>query len=260
MLLNYHGREFIDHPELSTAEKAYVWLFGVPVSGMRIRLRRILPAIQGDFKSIIDLGCGKGVFTFELARRYPNASVVGIDLDEAQIEINNKIARKQGIKNLRFEVRDILNHGYEQCFDLAVSVDNLEHIENDVEAIKKIRSALRPGGTFVCHVPALKRIWLFRKIGMNFDVPGHVRPGYEQGEISKKLETAGFQLDRVSQTYGYLETISTTVSYLITGAAQRNKVLYALAFPLLNFVAWLGRKQDPSGKGAGVLSLCTNPS
>ncbi|MCB0403608.1 MAG: class I SAM-dependent methyltransferase [Bdellovibrionales bacterium] len=260
MLLNYHGREFIDHPELSLPEKVYVWLFGVPVSGMRIRLRRILPAIKGDFKSIIDLGCGKGVFTFELARRYPHASVVGIDLDEAQIHINNQIAKKQGIKNLRFEVRDILNHGYDHCFDLAVSVDNLEHIEDDVEAIRKIRSALRPGGTFVCHVPTLKRIWIFRKIGTNVDVPGHVRPGYNQDDISRKLQVAGFKLDSVSQTYGYLETVSNNLSYLITGAAQKNKFLYALAFPILNFIAWLGRRQDPAGRGAGVLSLCTNPS
>lgn len=259
MLLNYHGREFVDHPELSRAERLYVWLFGVPVSGMRIRLRRILPSIRGNFNSIIDLGCGKGVFTFELARRYPKAEVVGIDLDETQIAINNRIAKKRGITNLRFEVRDILNHGYEACFDLAVSVDNLEHIQDDVEAIRKIRSALKPGGRFVCHVPALNRIWLFRKLGQNFDVPGHVRPGYARNEILEKLQQGGFSLEASNETYGYLETISNNLSYLITGAAQRNKILYAFAFPILNLIAWLGRKQNPKNRGAGILTLSTNP-
>ena len=116
---------------------------------------------------------------------------------------------------------------------------------------------LRPGGKLVCHVPALKRIWLFRKIETNFDVEGHVRPGYEMNELKDKLIKGGFSINTLKPTYGYLETITNNISYLITGASQKNAWFYAFIFPFLNIVAWMGRKQVPTQEGAGLLSVAT---
>jgi SAM-dependent methyltransferase len=254
-LLNHFGPEFVDHPELNALHKLYISLFGIPISGLRIRLRRILPEISGDFRSIIDLGCGKGIFTMELARRYPNATVLGIDTDAKQVEINTAIAKKRGLTNVKFAVQDILTMPYENQFDLALSVDNLEHIQDDVDALRRISRSLTKGGTLVCHVPAYERIWLFRKLSTNFDVEGHVRPGYRTPEFKEKILSAGFKISTLKPTYGYLETISNNISYLITGASQKNAAIYAVIFPLLNFIAWLGRRQDPKDRGAGVLAL-----
>jgi SAM-dependent methyltransferase len=226
---------------------------------LRIRLRRILPAIRGDYRSIVDLGCGKGIFTFELAKRYPLARVLGVDLDEEQILINRGIAQRRGIGNVEFQVQDILGMPFDEAFDLALSVDNLEHIEDDDGALRRILRALRPGGTLVCHVPAYERTWLLRGRSVNFAVPGHVRPGYRRDELARKLGDAGFAVESVAHTYGYLETVTNNFSYLITGAEQRNKGIYALAFPVLNAVAWLGRNQDPGEKGAGIIARATRP-
>jgi SAM-dependent methyltransferase len=259
ILPRYRGLEFADDPRMSPLIKAYVRLFGVPISGLRIRLRRILPAIRGDYQSIIDLGCGKGIFTFELAKRYPRARVVGVDLDEEQIRINRAIAEKRGIRNIEFQLGDILKMSFENEFDLALSVDNLEHIEDDVGALQIVRRALKPGGALVCHVPAYERIWLMRGTAVNFNVPGHVRPGYRRDELREKLTRAGFTVESVGHTYGYLETVTNNLSYLITGAAQKNKGIYAFAFPLLNAVAWLGRNQDPGERGAGVIAQAVKP-
>ena len=79
-------------------------------------------------------------------------------------------------------------------------------------------------------------------------------------ELKEKLEKGGFEIESISETYGYLETVSNNLSYLITKANQENEMLYALAFPLLNMTAWLGRNQQPKGKGAGVLALARRPS
>jgi cyclopropane fatty-acyl-phospholipid synthase-like methyltransferase len=254
-MFQHLGKPFLDDPRLGRLQKIYIKIFGIPISGLRIRLRRILPKLDGNYSCILDAGCGKGIFSFELAKKFPNATVIGIDNDEKQVEINKKIAEKNGFKNLFFEVKDLLQLDYEAKFDMVLSVDNLEHIENDVEVLKRIKKALKPNGIFYCHVPALKRIWVFKSVNQNFDVPGHVRPGYESEELKKKMETAGFSVSKVNETYGYLETVANNLSYLITGADQKNRAVYALTFPWLNLLAWLGRKQDPKGKGAGVFAV-----
>lgn len=252
-LVKHRGLDFLRDPRLNSFHRLYIRIFGIPISGLRIRLRRVLPAIQGDYRAILDAGCGKGIFSFELARRYPNARVVGVDTDSEQVRINNGIADESGLKNLSFGLRDILELSEESCFDLVVCVDNLEHIENDALALRNLHRALRSGGTLVCHVPAFERTWVFRGRSTNFDVPGHVRPGYRAQEIADKVLAAGFEEVQVRGTFGYLETVANNLSYLVTGASQKNAMVYALVFPLLNLLAWLGRFQPAGDSGAGVL-------
>jgi len=208
----------------------------------------------------MDLGCGRGIFSFELAKQFPGSEVLGVDIATRQVAINNAIATKRRLHNLRFEEQDLFKIDYKERFDLVLSVDNLEHVEDDVAALRKIHQALKPGGTLVCHVPAYERTWLFWGRSVNFDVPGHVRPGYRAEELQQKLQKAGFVLDWMKPTYGYLETLSNNISYLITGADQKHVAVYALVFPILNFLAWLGRHQDPGPQGAGLLARAVKPA
>ncbi|MBI4405590.1 MAG: class I SAM-dependent methyltransferase [Deltaproteobacteria bacterium] len=257
MIANFPGKELLLDPGLNRFHKLYIAVFGVPISGLRIRLRRILPAISGKYERILDLGCGRGIFTFELARRFPNAQVIGIDIDKKQIDINNEIAQQIGLKNVTFRVQDILTMEYKNAFDLILSVDNLEHISEDSEVLRKIDEALIFGGSFVCHVPAYERIWLLWGKSKNFDVEGHVRPGYHIEQLKKLIEEAGLHIKSINPTYGYLETVSNNISYLITGARQRNALLYAFAFPMLNAMAWMGRNAKPGVRGAGILTIAS---
>lgn len=248
---------FLEDPRLTGFQKLYIQIFGIPISGLRIRLRRILPQISGEFTSILDLGCGKGLFTFALSQKFPQAKVIGVDIDKEQIEANQAIAQKHQIKNIEFKVEDILKMEFKDKFDLILSVDNLEHIEDDELVLRKIHAALKPGGRFYCHVPAYHRIWIFNKMSENFDVPGHVRPGYKKENFLEKFKKSGFRIQKFGMTYGYLETVSNNISYLVTGAAQKNALFYAFVFPILNFVAWLGRKQDPKDRGAALFAVAS---
>ncbi len=129
------GYEYFYSPDLSWLERAYCRIFGVPIHGMRVRLRRILPHLQGDFSKILDAGCGKGIFSFEISRRFPHAQVWGVDLDSTLIEKNQHIASRVRRKNLSFLVADICHLPWKDFFSLIVCVDNLEHIENDEKAL-----------------------------------------------------------------------------------------------------------------------------
>jgi SAM-dependent methyltransferase len=222
-------------------------------------LRRVLPATDGRYDEILDAGCGQGVFSFELAKRHPEAQVLGIDMEPTLVARDNAVARRAGLSNCRFQVADVTQIEFEGRFDLVVSVDNLEHVEDDVTAMRALLRALKPGGQLVVHVPGYERRWLMFGRRVNFDVPGHVRPGYRSEELVRKLQDAGFEIQSSGYTYGMIETFTNNVSYLITGADQKRKGLYALVFPFLLALSYVGKSSKPNW-GAGVLARARRPA
>jgi SAM-dependent methyltransferase len=255
----FPGSELSLDPSRSRFERLYARLLGAPANGLRIRLRRVLPATRGSYAKILDAGCGNGVFTFELAKAHPEAEVIGIDSEPDLVARANTIAERAGLENCRVEKGDVTRLEFESEFDLVLSVDNLEHVEDDVTAMRGLLRALRPGGRLVVHVPGYERRWILFGRRVNFDVPGHVRPGYRAEEIADRLRQAGFVVEDQHYTYGALETLTNNVSYLISGADQRNKALYALVFPVLLAASWFGRFSRPSW-GAGVLAVARRPT
>jgi 2-polyprenyl-3-methyl-5-hydroxy-6-metoxy-1,4-benzoquinol methylase len=245
--------------ERSKFERLYARVLGAPANGLRIRLRRVLPATDGHYNEILDAGCGQGVFSFELAKRHPEAEVLGLDMEPVLVARANAIARRAGLKNCTFETADVTGLEFEGRFDLVVSVDNLEHVEDDVTAMRALLRALRPGGTLVVHTPGYERRWLMFGRRVNFDVPGHVRPGYRADDLVRKLKDAGFEVQSYGYTYGLLETFTNNISYLITGADQQRKGLYALVFPFLLALSWFGKFSRPRW-GAGVLARARRPA
>ena len=239
---------------LSGLERCYVRLFGAPISGLKIRCRRILPSIPGGLSDILDVGCGTGVFTMEIAKRFPAARVVGIDNVSALTEKCKSIAHRSGLSNCTFLTMDALRMSFQKQFDLVLCIDNLEHIEDDLAVLKGIHDSLKEQGAAIIHVPNYLRRWFFTGWRVNFDVAGHVRPGYPWSELMDKLKATGFVIERASYTYGLLENLTNNISYLITRAERRNKHLYALLFPLLDSIAFLGRNSRPK-MGAGILAI-----
>ena len=75
------GREQRYHPGRAALESAYIYIFGMPIVGLRIRARNIFSLIPVDrqYRRILDAGSGPGVFAFELGRRFPQASVLAVD-------------------------------------------------------------------------------------------------------------------------------------------------------------------------------------
>lgn len=241
-------------PELSKAEKLYVSIFGAPINGLRIRARRVLPLVTKKYKNIMDAGCGPGVFSFESAQKLPSSHITGVDIDEHQLALNKAIAKQINISNCSFEYQDLCKMDIRNRFDLLISVDNLEHIDNDVDVLKRFYNALIKDGEIIIHVPGYYRRWYFFGWEVNFEVEGHFRPGYTKEQIVGKVESVGFKILDSYYTYGWLETITNNISYWITGAQLKNKFLYAAVFPVLNLFSYFGRNSKPK-KGAGVLII-----
>ncbi len=255
---NPAGYELFFDPRLSALERWYCRLFGVPIIGLRIRLRTLARILPSGANQILDAGCGRGVISRYLAKHYPHAQVTAIDLDTKAQEVNHLIAKRNDISNCHFKVADLNTFGQPKTFDLVVSVDNLEHIKDDQAVIGRLFEALSPGGRLVVHVPHYYRRWPVFKWRVNFDVPGHFRPGYHLPQLTERLERAGFVIERCGYSYGFMENLANNISYWITGAREQNKILYALLFPLLNSLAWLGRSGHPR-MGAGVWAIAQRP-
>jgi hypothetical protein len=131
-------------------------------------------------------------------------------------------------------------------------VDILEHIQNDLAALRALYNAVKQGGVAVLHVPALYRRYPVWKKCLNFDVETHVRNGYELEEFRDKVRQVGFLIRQSGFTYGFWETLANNLSYMITYARRDNKIFYSLMFPLLNIVSWLGARARPKQLGAGI--------
>ena len=212
------GKEQIHHPGYSRLEKAYIAVFGVPIVGLRIRARNVFSLIPRNrhYERILDAGSGTGVFSFELGRRFPEARVVGVDFQKEAVEACICIAEKTGAMNVEFRQEQIENLRERHTFDLVLCVDILEHIEDDMRALKGLFKVVAPGGVLVLHVPALYRRYPVWKKSLNFEVESHVRVGYRPKEIREKVRQAGFLICESGFTYGFWETLTNNISLAVS--------------------------------------------
>jgi trans-aconitate 2-methyltransferase len=95
---------------------------------------------------ILDVGCGDGKITAEIAARVPRGSVVGVDPSQDMISFAQSRYGQATPDNLRFQVADARSLPFQSEFDLVVSFNALHWIPDQNAALSAIRSALISGG------------------------------------------------------------------------------------------------------------------
>lgn len=250
-LFEFIGNELYFDPTLGRLEKQYCKLLGVPITGLRVRLRKLSKILPEQATFVLDAGCGRGVISRFLARKYSNAKVDAVDFDANRQIVNGEIASQTELSNIGFVSGDLMTYKKPNHYDLIVSVDNLEHVEDDEQVLRNFFESLQDNGVLVVHVPHYYRRWPLFHWTVNFEVPGHVRPGYHLPELTERLTRAGFTIIKSGFSYGFLENLANNLSYAITQAKEKNKIIYAISFPILNFIAWLGQWGQPKA-GAAV--------
>jgi trans-aconitate 2-methyltransferase len=96
------------------------------------------------YERILDIGCGDGKVTAELAARVPDGSVVGADSSPQMIELAR--SRHRDIINLRFDVADALRLPYAAEFDIVFSNAVLHWVEDHLRVLRGIHASLAGGG------------------------------------------------------------------------------------------------------------------
>jgi trans-aconitate methyltransferase len=95
---------------------------------------------------VLDIGCGDGKVTAEIAARVPRGSVLGVDPSRDMIAFASSHFGPLARVNLRFEVADVRRLPYRDEFDLVVSFNALHWVPEQGVALGSIRAALKPGG------------------------------------------------------------------------------------------------------------------
>lgn len=166
------------------------------------RVIRTLPAIDLSGKRVLDLGCGHGYTLFWLARRFPRGQFEGIDVDTQRMADGNRAAQRAGLSNLCFRPGVFSDLADQPQADVLISIDVLEHVEDDLGMLRKMVTILRPGGCMVIHVPLRHQVQRrILPVFRHHTVEDHVRDEYLPEEISEKIEAAGGCI--LSTGYGF---------------------------------------------------------
>jgi SAM-dependent methyltransferase len=99
---------------------------------------------------ILDVGCGTGAITADIARAVgPDGMALGIDRDDANLA--GAVRQYGGMKNLRFETVDILVLGdrFTSQFDIVTAARTIQWISEPQRAIGNMKKAAKPGGQVI---------------------------------------------------------------------------------------------------------------
>jgi SAM-dependent methyltransferase len=106
-----------------------------------------LPALLG--KEVLEIGCGNGVQTGYILKKYNPASITGVDLSTANIAI----AREQGTQGgkLTFVLDDAqqLSRIGDESIDIVVNIESAFHYPDKKSFLAQIHRVLKPGGFFL---------------------------------------------------------------------------------------------------------------
>ena len=115
----------------------------------RARIKDVMK-IDSGFR-VLDVGCGPGNQAFELSGAVGDAGLVcGVDVSEGAIDIARQ--RCAVLNNVQFQIGDATKLPYgENEFDVVMSSQVFEYLEDVDGAIMEIHSVLKPGGRILIH-------------------------------------------------------------------------------------------------------------
>ncbi|WP_145362353.1 class I SAM-dependent methyltransferase [Stratiformator vulcanicus] len=122
--------------------------------------QHILPLVDGlteQFErgiSVLDVGCGRGLAMLALAERYPRSTFIGFDLSDAAVAAANLQASSSGLRNVRFEMRDLSDFHNDAAvdrrrFNLVTAFDAIHDQARPDHVLIGIQKSLAPGGRFL---------------------------------------------------------------------------------------------------------------
>jgi len=115
---------------------------------------------------------------------HPAAKGFGLDVSEKALNLARTV-----VPEASFQVCDIAHETPTETFDIVVSADVLEHLEDDQNALKNLAHMTAPGGHVIVATLQGRMRAFERQVG-------HIR-NYAPGELENKMQAAGLIIDRV---------------------------------------------------------------
>ena len=201
--------------------ESFHWWFVI----RRRLLRRLLHSlvVPQEF-SAVDIGCGTGsnLRTLGSAGLY---KVVGLDRSFYALSIAKRKVKlpliNGDINNMPIRLNSV---------GLIIAFDVIEHVDDDLNAIRELYQVLRKGGILILTVPAFNLLW-----GIQDVVTGHKRR-YSRKEILVKLRQGGFAILRSSYFNFFLFFPILMARRMIHLMGLKIESENEVNFPLINFL------------------------
>jgi SAM-dependent methyltransferase len=153
--------------------------------GRRSLLERVIDQLQLPRPArILDAGCGSGRNMVELARR---GAVTGVELSQASVCLARARHVGEVVEGSVLEMPFAAD-----SFDLAACLDVIEHLEDDVGALRELRRVVAAGGCLLVTVPAYQWLW------SGHDEVNHHCRRYTRRSLQAVAERAGWRQERTS--------------------------------------------------------------
>ena len=153
---------------------------------------------KDDQVKVLDIGCGSGLMLNALEEV---GQTFGMDMSDEAICFSKEIFNGRVEKGV---LPDQLPY-QDNFFDLITALDVIEHIGNDIDSIRAIRSLLAPGGKCILTVPAYMFLW------SSHDEMNQHKRRYTLSKLNEKLVQAGFTVEKIS----YYNTFLFPVVFLV---------------------------------------------
>lgn len=179
---------------------------------VRRALRKIAIQFPGN-ASVLDAGSGFGQYTWRMSKMNRNWNIKALDIDSGQVEDCIRFFTKTGLSGrINFQTADLTSLSELNCFDIILSVDVMEHIEQDVTVFKNFYNSLKDNGILLISTPSDKGGSDVHNDNEKSFIDEHVRDGYSIKDITEKLTATGFRNIDARYTYGAPGNISWRLS------------------------------------------------
>ena len=208
--------------------------------------------------NILDAGAGYGQYSYWLSGLSRQWHILAVDVKDEQVLDSNNFFRAIGRPQVQFAVQDLVLYQEPNSFDLAIAVDVMEHILEDVEVFRNVHASLKDGGMLLISTPSDQGGSDVHADSETSFIEEHVRDGYNIHEIQQKLRTAGFERIEARYSYGEPGQVSWRLSMkypiLMLGKSRLFFILlpfyYLVTFPFCLLLNWLdARGKHDSGTG-----------
>lgn len=152
---------------------------------------------------VLDAGSGYGQYSYSLAKVSDGWNICAVDVKDEQVEDCNSFFKKIGLGNrVKFEVQDLTTYIAPAKYSLILSVDVMEHIEDDRSVFKNFYQSLSGKGVLLISTPSDQGGSDAHDHDDASFIEEHVRNGYSKEDITEKLQSAGFRNIDVKYSYG----------------------------------------------------------
>lgn len=202
-----------------------------------------------SFCQALDAGCGSGIYTLKLAKRYPRMEVIGKDIKKFK-------GWRKSPPNVQFHQQDLRQISEKNYYDLCLSIDVLEHIPENAKVLKNIYNSLKTNGYFYLHMPS--RHWqriLPKRFFREFEEwvkNEHIGKQYNLKEMKETLKSIGFKIVKAEHSFGFWGELAWELDRITDNKKFVKMLLMPLLKILVNLDYWLPKR---SGSGLLVISI-----